>query len=81
MIKIKVKSLRLGDVEDPDIYLGAAVWDWYKTDHGEWVKAHAKDLVYHNYVDYNTYGHSYYIVASFNDEDAMIYQLKFGDRC
>jgi hypothetical protein len=78
MIKVPVKFLRVGDVEDPDIYLGAVVWDWLQTEHGAWCKKHATDLVYHQHVDQMTMGYKYKIVATFNNEDALIYNLKWS---
>lgn len=78
MIKFVVKELRLGDVDDPEIYLGAAAWDWFQTEHGAWCKAHATDLVYNQFVDHVTYGYKYTIIGTFSDEDAMIYKLKWS---
>lgn len=80
MIKIKVKKLKLGDVDDPEIYLGAVAWDWFQTEHGAWCKQHAKDLVYHQFMDHPTYSYCYQIVATFSDEDALIYKLKWNDQ-
>ena len=79
MIKLVVKTLKLGDVEDPEVYLGAVAWDWLQTEHGAWVKRHSTDMVYHQSIDHLNYGYAYYITASFNNEDAMIYKLKWGD--
>ena len=79
MIKTTVKFLSVGDVEDPEIYLGAVVWDWLQTEHGAWCKAHAKDMVYRQQIDYQTMGYKYAIVATFNNEDAVIYQLKWSN--
>jgi hypothetical protein len=79
MIKLVVKTLRLGDVEDPEIYLGAAAWDWFQTDHGAWVKERSLDMVYNQYIDSLSYGYAYNITATFNKEDALIYKLKWSD--
>jgi hypothetical protein len=82
MIKLVVKTLRVGDVEDPDIYLGAVAHDWLQTDHGKYVKEKARDLTY-NQVPFTMnegyYGYIYNITAVFEDEEAVIYKLKFGD--
>jgi hypothetical protein len=81
MIKLVVKTLKVGDVEDPDIYLGAVSYDWLQTDHGKYVKEKARDLTYHQIQpgsDYY-YGYQYNITAVFEDEEAVIYKLKFGD--
>jgi hypothetical protein len=77
MIQIIVKELSLGDVEDPEVYLGPVAWDWLQTDHGAWCKERATELVYHKKIDYNTYGYKYYITATFNNEDGLMYKLKW----
>lgn len=78
MIKVTVKCLSVGDVDDPEIYLGAVAYDWLQSEHGAWCKEHAKDLVYHQHVDHVTMGYKYAITAIFADEDALIYKLKWS---
>lgn len=81
MIKLVVKTLRVGDVEDPEIYLGAVAYDWLQTEHGKYVKEKAADMTYHQapLVNDGYYGFQYYITALFEDADAVIYKLKWGD--
>lgn len=81
MIKLVVKTLKIGDVEDPEIYLGAVAYDWLQTDHGKYVKEQARDLVYNQapFHAMGNYGYQYYITALFEDEDAVMYKLKFGN--
>ena len=79
MIKLVVKTLKLGDVDDPEIYLGAVAYDWFQTEHGAWVKEHSIDMVYNQNIDYTSYGYAYYITATFKDEDALIYKLKWSN--
>jgi hypothetical protein len=79
MIKVVVKTLNVGDVEDPEIYLGAVAFEWLQTEHGKYVKEKATDLTYHQHIEYTSYGYSYYITALFDDAEAVIYKLKWGD--
>jgi hypothetical protein len=82
MIKLVVKTLSVGDVEDPEIYLGAASYDWLQTEHGKYVKEKARDLTYHQKFPADGtyyYGYQYFITALFEDEEAVIYKLKWGD--
>lgn len=79
MIRFLVKELKVGDVEDPDIYLGAVAWDWLQTEHGSWVKQYGKNLTYHQNVDHSTLSYAYKITADFEEPDALIYKLKWGD--
>lgn len=79
MIKLVVKTLRVGDVEDPEIYLGAAAYEWLCTDHGKYVKEKATNLTYNQAPIANDYyGYQYFITALFEDEEAVIYKLKWG---
>jgi hypothetical protein len=79
MIKLIVKTLNVGDVEDPEIYLGAVAYDWLQTEHGKYVKEKARDLAYHQAIRSYDYGYQYIITALFEDAEAVIYKLKFGD--
>ena len=79
MIKLVVKTLKVGDVEDPEIYLGAVAYDWLQSEHGKYVKEKAKDLTYQSAPMSYDYGYQYYITAVFEDEEAVIYKLKWGD--
>lgn len=79
MIKISVKTFNLGDVEDPEVYLGAAWYDFEQTEQGQWIKKNAIDLVYHQYLDHASYGYKYTVTGTFNDEDALFYKLKWGN--
>jgi len=79
MIRVLVKTLKMGDVDDPEIYLGAVAWDWFQTEHGMWVKERASDLTYHQSIDPFSYGYAYNITATFNNEDALMYKLKWTD--
>ena len=78
MIKFVVKKFNLGDVEDPDIYFGAAWYDFAQTEKGQWIEKHARNLTYHHTVVMDSYGYGYYVTGEFEDEDAMIYKLKWG---
>lgn len=79
MIRLLVKTLKLGDVEDPEVYLGAIAYDWLQTEHGAWVKSHARDLTYHSAMDPFSYGYAYNITATFEDDEALIYKLKWPE--
>jgi hypothetical protein len=79
MTRVVFKTLKLGDVEDPEIYLGAAVWDWFQTEHGAWVREHARDLVYVSTIDYASMGHTYKIAGLLEDEDEFLYKIKWGE--
>jgi hypothetical protein len=79
MIELTVHGFKIGDVEDPEIYAAGPIIDWQNTEVGQWVMLHAVEKpVYFQTLDYNSYGYKYVIKAKFNDEDAMIFRLKWG---
>jgi hypothetical protein len=77
MIKLPVKILKIGDVEDPDIYLGAAWYDFEKTEQGQWLKNHARELVYQQSLESWYMGYIYTVYGVLDDEDAVYYKLKW----
>lgn len=79
MIRLTLKTLNVGDVDDPEVYLGAVVWDWFQSEHGAWCKEHAKDMTYQHHIDHDSYSHSYAITGMFTNEDAFLYRLHWGN--
>jgi hypothetical protein len=80
MIKLTFKTLNVGDVEDPDVYLGAVIWDWFQSEHGQWVKSHAKKLTYQQYISPTSLGYQYSVNGILSNEDALFYKLKWPNQ-
>lgn len=79
-VKLVVHRFSVGDVEDPDLYAGEPLLAWERSDLGRWVMEHAVNTpVWHRYIDYNNWGHSYKIVAELTEEHATFYNLKYCD--
>jgi len=78
MIRIVVKELNVGDVEDPELYLGVAWGDFAQTEQGKWIMNHGKDLIYHQDIDHSIFSYKYTITGEFTDEDALFFKLKWG---
>lgn len=79
MIELTVHGFRVGDVEDPEIYAAEPILIWQNTEVGQWVMEHAVSKpTYYQHIDHVTYGYKYIIKATFTDEDAMIFRLKWG---
>lgn len=51
----------MGDVEDPDIYAAAPIWQWQQTQQGQWVTQHAHNLIYHRAPDPYSGGYEFVI--------------------
>lgn len=58
-----VHRFRLGDCEDPDLYIAQPIYEWQQTEQGKWVMKHGKEPVYHLNADPITYGHLVVITA------------------
>jgi len=80
IVKLVVHRFTVGDVEDPDLYAGEPLIKWEKSEAGRWVMEHAVVTpIWYKYVDMNTWGYSYKIVAELHEEDATFFKLKYCD--
>lgn len=78
MKRIVLKTISVGDVEDPEIYIAQPIWEWQQTDHGSWCMQHGQNLTYHRVIDYAAYANKYTITGDFTDEDYLYYNLRWG---
>jgi hypothetical protein len=80
MIKVRVASLKLGDVEDPMVFAGGSIMDWKKSDQGQWVMENAIDLPdFHISMDTDTWiGYTVNITANLKEEDYTFWLLKWS---
>lgn len=76
--KIRVHHFNMGDVEDPEIYAGAALWDWQQTDKGKFIMEHGKDVNYQIGIDYASYGYKCVIMCELEKKKLSEYYLKWG---
>lgn len=77
-ISVVVHTIRMGDVEDPDLMIAAPIWDWQQTEAGQWImKNSAPTPSWHRTIDYVTYGHIYQIKAYLTPKQLTYYRLKF----
>jgi len=76
-----VHEMRVGDVDDPDIYVAQQIWEWQQTAAGEFVMGCAVDKPYWvRATDYAVYGHVYRIVARLAEPDELFWTLKWGNK-
>jgi len=76
--KVRVHAFNMGDVEDPEIYAGAAIWDWQQTEQGKFVMEHGRDHMYYTSVDHNTYGYKCVITCELESKKLSEYYLRWG---
>lgn len=77
-IRHKVCTIKLGDVDDPDLYIAQPIYDWQQTEAGKYVMKHScPKASWHRHMDMNTYGYEYFIMAYFTPEQLTYWKLKF----
>jgi hypothetical protein len=78
IIEYKVHSIRMGDVEDPDLMVAEPIYKWQQTDAGKYVMENsAPTPMWNRTADPNTYGHLYIITAYLTPKQLTFYKLKF----
>jgi hypothetical protein len=76
---IVFKELYIGDVEDPQLYAAFPLYEWEKSEHGNWVMNHAiEEPVWHTFIDQNSLGYKVRVTGRLTEADEIIYHLKFG---
>lgn len=75
---VKVHEFNMGDVEDPDLYAGAHLYQWEESEIGQWVMEHAVEKPFwHRIVNPYTFGYTYYIIARLKEQDQTYWALKW----
>jgi hypothetical protein len=78
IIKHRVHTIYMGDVDDPDLMVAHPIWEWQQTDAGKYVMKNSVPAPsWHRYMDTLTYGYQYAIVAYFTPEQLTYWKLKF----
>ena len=76
---VVVHTIRMGDVEDPDVYVAPHIYEWQQSDAGKFIMEHAVDKPYwHRTADHASYGHRYDIVARLSEQNETFWRLKWG---
>ena len=75
---VKVHEFKMGDVEDPDLYAAEPLYQWQQTEVGKWVMEHAAEPPFwHRVNDPYNFGHTYYIIARFSEQDQTYWTLRW----
>jgi hypothetical protein len=73
-----VHTIRMGDVEDPDLFVADPIWQWQQTEQGKWIMENSNPTPsWHRNVDYTTYGHVYQIRAYLTHKQLTFWKLKY----
>lgn len=77
-VQLLVHTIKMSDVEDPDIMVAEPIYKWQQTDAGKW--AMAKSNPTPKWVRGNnpkTYYHEYKIYGYFTPEEVCFWKLKY----
>ena len=77
MKTIVFHSLRMGDVEDPEIYAAQPMWEWQQTEQGQWVMENCPDPKYRIEVDPTSFGYRIDLYGNVEDIKATEFYLKW----
>lgn len=71
-----VHEIRMGDVEDPDLWVASPIWEWQQTEPGKFVMEHAEQEPYWiSNVDPMTYGTMYRVMARLSEQHETFWRL------
>ena len=78
IVECVVHTIKMGDVEDPDLYIAHPLWEWQQSEAGRWVMDNAVDVpMWHRISDEFDYGYVYTITAKLKAIDHTYFKLKF----
>ena len=74
-----VHTIRMGDVEDPDLYVVQPIYEWQQSEEGKWVMANSLPVPsWHRDTDHMTMGYRYTIRAYLSPKNYTFWKLKYG---
>jgi hypothetical protein len=77
--KVVVHKFDLSDVDDPDIYAAGPIFDWERSEAGQFVMKHAVDTPeWHRHMDPMFMGYRYIIVAELEKKKLSEFYLRWG---
>jgi hypothetical protein len=77
--KVVVHKFNLSDVEDPDIYAAGPMFEWERSEAGQFVMQHAIDKPeWHRHMDPMWMGYRYIIMAELESKKLSEFYLRWG---
>ena len=70
-------SIRMGDVEDPELYAAQPIYEWQQTDQGKWVMENCPDPKFNVSGDPATFGFRIDLYGDIEDIKATEFYLKW----
>ena len=76
---VVVQRIRMGDVEDPDLFVAEPIYHWQQSEEGQWIMEHAVETPFWTrHVDPAYLGHEYVIQARLSEQNETFWRLKWG---
>ena len=73
-----VHYIKMGDVEDPDLFVAQPIYEWQQTEAGKWIMENSNPAPsWHRQVDYTAYGQLYLIKAYLTHKQLTFWKLKY----
>ena len=77
-VEYLVHTIRMGDVEDPDLMVAQPIYEWQQTDAGKYVMQNSvPEPLWRRGINLKSYGQKYSIYAYLTPEQITYYELKF----
>jgi hypothetical protein len=68
----------MGDVEDPEIYAAEPIYQWEKSEIGQWCHQHAYNLRFYISPSLESFSQTVIIRGDMTDKDYSFFLLKWG---
>jgi hypothetical protein len=77
-IECLVHTVKLGDVEDPDLFVAEPIYKWQQTEEGKWIMENSiPKPLWKRYADPSTFGFTYTIHAFLTPKKYTYWSLKY----
>ena len=77
--EVVVHSFIMSDVDDPDLHAAQPLYEWEKSDAGQWVMKNSADIPsWHRMIDHRTMGYRYQIRAKLMGPALTEWLLRYG---
>ena len=77
-IEYIVHKIRMGDVEDPDLFVAQPIWEWQQTEKGKYIMENSRpEPMWLRSIDHTTYGYLYTIKAYLTPKQLTYWKLKY----
>jgi hypothetical protein len=73
-----VHTIKMSDVEDPDLLVAQPIYEWQQSEAGKWIMENSiSSPSWHRNHDIYSYGYTYQIRAYLTHKQLTFYKLKF----